>query len=262
MRTRFPLGSPAFVSTPAGEPGMNELFDADLADGTLTRVTHGYGGPDEASEHPHLPVVAGEDPYKQQPGDGALSPSFTTDGDVLAFSSTASNLVFGDGNTPPLGLPQTGSFDGADAFVVSRVLFGATPTPNYTSSAPEPSLAPVWNLGVSALSRANGSVLLYVQAPGRGTLRAGAQSAVVIQSPRAATRAAPCLRRARPRARARRHAHGRDRDATASGGGLTTLTLALAPVYRSLAGEPAACRRRSPSRSPRRGIRRCARASR
>ncbi len=45
VRTRFPLGSPAFVSTPAGEPGMNELFDADLADGTLTRVTHGYRGP-------------------------------------------------------------------------------------------------------------------------------------------------------------------------------------------------------------------------
>ncbi len=38
---------------------MNELFDADLADDTLTRVTQGYeGGP---SEHSHLtkPVAAG-----------------------------------------------------------------------------------------------------------------------------------------------------------------------------------------------------------
>ena len=237
VRTRFPLGFPAFVSTPAGEPGMNELFDADLADDTLTRVTHGYGGPDEASEHPHLPVVAGEDPYKQQPGDGALSPSFTSDGDVLAFSSTASNLVFGDGNTPPLGLPQTGSFDGADAFVVSRVLFGATPTPNYTSSAPELSLAPVWNLGVSALSRANGSVLLYVRAPGHGALRVDAQSAVVIQSPRAGRNAHHA---SAARTRERGHVATRTvatRDATAQGAGLTMLTLALAPVYRSLAGE-------------------------
>ena len=40
---------------------------------------------------------------------------------MLAFSSTASNLVFGDGNSPPLGLPQTGSFDGSDAFTVTRV---------------------------------------------------------------------------------------------------------------------------------------------
>ncbi len=98
---------------------MNELFDADLADRTLTRVTHGYQGPDEASEHAHTPVVAGEDPYKEQPGDGALSPSFSTDGDILAFSSTASNLVFGDGNAPPLGLRPAGSVDGSDAFVVS-----------------------------------------------------------------------------------------------------------------------------------------------
>ena len=38
-------------------------------------------GSDEASEHAHSPVVAGEDPYKEQPGDGALSPSFSDDGD-------------------------------------------------------------------------------------------------------------------------------------------------------------------------------------
>ncbi len=81
VRTRFPLGFPAFVSTPAGEPGMNELYDVDLADGTLTRVTHGYQGADEAGEHAHEPAPAGEDPYKAQPGDGALSPSFSDDGE-------------------------------------------------------------------------------------------------------------------------------------------------------------------------------------
>ncbi len=182
VRTRFPLGSPAFVSTPAGEPGMNELFDADLADRTLTRVTHGYQGPDEASEHAHTPVVAGEDPYKGQPGDGALSPSFSTVGDILAFSSTASNLVFGDGNAPPLGLRPAGSVDGSDAFVTARVLFSPAPTPQEVSSAPaSPALVPAWELGVTARSLSNGSVQLYVQAPGAGKLLARAQGAVPIR---------------------------------------------------------------------------------
>ena len=232
QRTQFPLGSPAYVSAPAGEPGMDELFDADLADDTLTRVTQGFeGGP---SEHPHIAVATGRDVYAY--GDGALSPSFSDNGIELAFSSTASNLVYGDGNTPPAG-SSDGPFDGSDAFVVSRILFPATPTPQYVSGAPEPPLAPVWNLGVTALSRTNGSVLLYVRAPGAGTLRAGAQSAVVIQSPRP-------VRKARRASAARARERGRVATRTVAtratdpkGAGLETLTLALAPIYRSLAGE-------------------------
>ncbi len=206
VRTRFPLGSPAFVSTPAGEPGMNELYDADLADDTLTRVTHGYQSPDEAGEHAHNPAPAGEDPYKAQPGDGALSPSFD-DSDTLAFSSTASNLVFGDGNAPPLELPQTGSFDGSDAFLVSRTIFAPTPTPNEASPMSGPALEPGWNLGVTALSRPNGTVLLYVRAPGAGTVHAGARGAVAaafVHAARTAGRgygASVSLARARARAR-------------------------------------------------------------
>jgi hypothetical protein len=238
-RTQFPLGSPALVSTPAGEPGMNELYDADLADHTLTRVTHGYGGPDEASEHPHQPVIAGEDPYRQQPGDGALSPSFAADGDMLAFSSTASDLVFGDGNAPSAGSPPVGSSDGSDAFLIARVRFGATPPTQYLSSAPIPSLAPIWDIGVTALSRPNGSVLLYLQAPGAGTARAGARSAVVVASARAARTG----RRARSVSAARRASRTvatrtvAIRTAAVRGAGLTTLTLALAPRYAKLARE-------------------------
>jgi Tol biopolymer transport system component len=232
QRTQFPLGSPAYVSAPAAEAGMNELFDADLADDTLTRVTQSFeGGP---SEHPHISVATGRDIYTE--GDGALSPSFTDDGAELAFSSTASNLVYGDGNTPAAG-QSDGPFDGSDAFVVERILFPATPTSQSVSSAPELALTPAWDLGVTALSRANGSVLLYVQAPGPGTLRAGAQSAVVIQSPRAA-------RNARHAAAARALERGRlatrtvaTRATDPQGAGLETLTLALASVYRSLAGE-------------------------
>jgi hypothetical protein len=231
-RTQFPLGSPAYVTAPQAEPGMNELFDADLADDTLTRVTRGYeGGP---SEHTHVTKPAGQDPYEEN-GDGALSPSFSASGDILAFTSTASNLVYGDGNTPPSNEPG-GTLDGSDAFAVERMVFPTTSTPNEVSSAPGLTLEPGWNIGVTAVSRPNGSVLLYVQAPGAGTLRAGAQSAVVIQSARAARRG---RRASAAPARERGHIATRTvatRDATAHGAGLTMLTLALAPVYRSLAG--------------------------
>jgi hypothetical protein len=232
-RTQFALGSPAYVTAPSAEPGMEELFDADLADDTLTRVTHGYeGGP---SEHSHVPRGSNEDPYEQ--GDGALSPSFSAGGDILAFSSTASNLVYGDGNTPPS--ENGGTLDGSDAFVVERVIFGLTPTPNYVSSAPEPALTPLWDIGVTAFSHSNGSVLLYVQAPGSGTLRAGAQGAVVIQSARIA-RAGPHARRASASTARKRGTVVTRTVATKTmgvgGAGLATLTLALSPRYAALAG--------------------------
>jgi hypothetical protein len=176
-RTQFPLGSPAYVSAPSAAPGMVELFDADLANDTLTRVTQGFeGGP---SEHPHETKPTGEDPYEKL-GDGALSPSFSADGNTLAFSSTASNLVYGDGNTPPA--VAEGAFDGSDAFAVSRVVFGSTPASQSVSPPPgNPSLTPVWRLGVTALSRRDGSVLLEIVVPGAGTLRAGAQGAVRVK---------------------------------------------------------------------------------
>jgi hypothetical protein len=236
QRTIFPLGSPAYVSAPAAAPGMVELFDVDLADDTLTRVTHGYDG--GAGEAPHGTAVSGQDSYTSS--DGALSPSFTDDGDNLAFSSTAANLVYGDGNTPQQ--PNNPVFDGSDAFVVERVLFPSTPTPQYVSSAPEPPLAPVWNIGVTALSRANGSVLLYVQAPGAGSLRARAQGAVVVTSAGGA-HGARTARRTRHASRARvKTKTVATRTVAASttdtkSAGLATLTLTLTPAYAALASE-------------------------
>jgi hypothetical protein len=185
-RTQFPLTSPAFVSEPATSPGMNELYDADIADDTLTRVTTGFeGGP---SEYPHEPARAGEDPYTVA-GDGALSPSFTGDGNTLVFSSTASNLVYGDGNTPPPS-QQFGPFDGSDVFSVSRVIFSAAPPPQSISTPPpNPAPVPAWALGVTASSRSDGSVLLSVEVPGAGTLRATARGTVVVRETVSAHRA-------------------------------------------------------------------------
>ena len=78
-------------------------------------MTHGYE--EGAGEHPHS-ETAGEDPYTGT-ADGALSPSFSSDGELVAFSSTATNFVYGDGNTPPLNSRQ-GAQDGGDVFVLRQ----------------------------------------------------------------------------------------------------------------------------------------------
>jgi WD40-like Beta Propeller Repeat len=219
QRTVFPLDSPAYVSAPAPAAGLGELFDVDLAEDTLTRVTHGFEG--GAGEHPHEAVTAGQDPYSPV-SDGALSPSFSADGATLAFSSTASNLVYGDGNTPPL---HSGAFDGSDAFAVRRVLFGSQPTPQEISSPPaNPPLAPARRLGVTPLSRGDGSVVLYVQAPGPGRLSARAAGEIAVRS--------GCDRHARVRVERRAVASA---SAASGADGSARLVLVLAPRYRVLA---------------------------
>lgn len=223
-RTVFPLGSLAYVSVPAAVPGMVELYDVDLANNTLTRVTHGFEGEQQPSEQPHAEATGGQDPYESN--EGSFSPSFSEDGNTLVFSSSASNLVYGDGN------------GASNAFAVHRTLFPATPTPQYVSPAPaNPPLAPGWRLGITAASRRDGSVLLYVETPGPGDLRAGAISAVRIRS----VVSARAGRRARSSKSRKAHvvvSVASRTVATAthtSDGGLVTLAIALAPRYRTLA---------------------------
>jgi dipeptidyl aminopeptidase/acylaminoacyl peptidase len=243
QRTEFPLDSLADVSQVLAVPGLAELFDVDLSDDTLTRVSRGYeGGP---SEHPHPEVIAGkEDQYG--PTDGALSPSFSDNGDALAFSSTASNLVFGDGNTPPVTIEApTGSADGSDVFVVPREVFSPQPAETYVSSSPPgPSLTPDWRLGVTALSLANGTVRLYVEVPGTGTLSASDKSAVVVKQ---VSHTVHTTVRDHPSGAkgASVHAVVTDRQVASAkepvgalAGGLAQLTLTLLPRYRALATKP------------------------
>ncbi|HEX5923235.1 MAG TPA: hypothetical protein VFY45_05350 [Baekduia sp.] len=225
-RTVFPLGVPAYVSAPAAVPGMVELFTADLADETLTRVTGGFEG--GASEHPHEPQPTGVDPYLIS-GDGALSPSFASDGNMLAFSSTADNLVYGDGNTPPLG-HESQLFDGSDAFVVSRVLFGSSVAQGYISPPPAPpALTPTWRLGASASSRRDGSVLLHVQVPGAGSLRVAARGSTIA---RAKAGSRPRRGRARESVVTQTVA---SRSIALRNLGLVSVQLKLAPRYAALA---------------------------
>jgi WD40-like Beta Propeller Repeat len=174
QRTVFPLGTPAFVSAPAAVPGLAELFDVDLANNTLTRVTRGYEG--GTPEHPEVESEK-EDRYAHLV-DGSMSPSFSADGNAIAFSSTAANLVFGDGNNPPIG-SLVEYDDGADAFLVPRVTFEPEPTPQTISAPPpNPALASPWRFTVSASSLASGAVQLRATVPGSGTLAASAVSAL------------------------------------------------------------------------------------
>jgi hypothetical protein len=235
-RTIFPLGFPSYISTPAGVPGLLELFDVDLEDGTLTRVSHGYEG--GASEHPHLSLPEHEDEYEEA-GDGALSPSFSNpgEGETLAFSSTASNLVFGDGNTPPLGTDQ---FDGSDAFTVQRELFTPSQAPQVISPAPpSPALVPPWSLWVTATSLNDGSVRLNVELPGAGRLAAVVTGAVSVRASSSAR--GPRSRHARAHVTTIVVTHqlaSATAGVTDEGEGLSTLTLSLPPSYRSLAARP------------------------
>jgi hypothetical protein len=211
QRTVFPLGSPAFVSSPAAEVGAVELYDVDLANDTLTRVTQGFHG------------------RPSEPTSGLTgSPSFSADGNSLAFGSTIADLVYGDGNAPH---GETPGFDGSDAFLVKRKVLSPAPAETYISPAPAgPPLAPTWRLGVTAQSRTDGSVVLDVLVPGAGTLTVNAKGAVLVGAAHAARRAHH--RRSRGRVAIRTVASGL---VQTTAGGLLELTLKLTSQYAALA---------------------------
>jgi hypothetical protein len=230
-RVQFPLTSPAYVSPPRTVAGMSELFDADLADETLTRVSVGYEG--GGSERPHRTFELGEaDPYVRRT-DGALSPSFSNDGNQLAFASTAANLVSADGNVPSEEA-TTGSADGSSVYEVARSQFAAVATETYTTPAPaNPTLPPEWRLFATAHSLPGGRVQIVCEAPGAGVLSSYVTSRVPNGSPASTARA----RRARSALVNRYVAEG---FAWPEGqyGQITTLTLRLGPGFISLSKRP------------------------
>jgi hypothetical protein len=155
----------------------------------------------------------------------------------MSFSSTASNLVYGDGNTPPLG-HESKVFDGSDAFVVSRQLFASAATEGYVSSPPaNPALVPAWRLDGTAFSRRDGTVLIEVEVPGAGTLRTGADAAVKVQLARPARTSGRSKARRRPARATVAIRTVASRAVAASGGGLVVLTLKLAGRYAALASK-------------------------
>lgn len=193
-RQRFPLAPPNLVGFPPGSLGLVELYLIDIGDGTLERVTHGIGGGAEAS----LALTG-----TGQGGDGAGAPSFGAAGRLIAFSSTASNLVEGDGN------------EASDAFTVEDLTSPGTGGAEISEPPSPRVLRPRWRLVLSAFSLPNGDVRVVASVPAAGALRA-----------RARGRLASASSRPRPLSAAR----GRARS-----GGRVALTLELLPRYRRLA---------------------------
>jgi len=154
----FPLPGLSVLTPQLSVAGENELYVVDLNAHTLARVTHGFGGEEEPTAQEHGETISGNDPYTE--GQGAFSPSFSANGQVLAFTSTADNIVYGDGNSA------------ADAFVALQSAF--TPNPpeqKIGASPPNPSPATPWDLFAEARALGAGAEVDAVT-PGEGQISA------------------------------------------------------------------------------------------
>jgi Tol biopolymer transport system component len=192
-RQRFPLSPPNLVTTPPSQLGLAELYLLDLETESLRRVTHGYAGVEEASFGPG----AGAN------GDGATSPALDFGGELIAFASTAANLVAGDGN------------DAADVFLVSDEETGGA-VAGTQISLPPPQRLPKRGrrLALGAFSLPDGDVKLVATVPTAGRLHARAVTSFVVG------------------AKPHRLATARQR---AKDGGAVAMTLALSRHYRRFA---------------------------
>jgi hypothetical protein len=197
-RQQFPLAPPNLVTPPPGQVGLVELYLVDLEGETLQRVTHGTGGEGEASLAPSI--------GNNVNGDGAGSPSFDAGAGLIAFSSSASNLVAGDGN------------EASDAFTVTATSDDRSSAPVRISPGPRRRGKKRAGFTLSAFSLPHGGVRLVASVPGPGSFWVQASSppsagAVVSKAPRTL---------AQGRRRARR-------------GGSVKLDLVLPPHLRHLA---------------------------
>ncbi len=199
---------------------LTELFDVDLARRHAHARHPRIRRRPERTAPPIDGAKGGRDVYEYElstPSAGALSPSFSADGDMLAFSSTASNLVYGDGNTPPAESAAPPSADGSDAFVVQREAFAPLPTPQYISPAPSDNATPRVDPGRDcALARRRQRRCSTCRCPAPGTLyaaapRRGAGRVRVRALGRARARGARSTPRGPP-TRDGRHPHRRRRE--------------------------------------------------
>ncbi len=234
VRTLFILGQPTLITASPPEIGIGELYDADVANGTLTRVTRGYEDEGEQSQQPHHIVSEAGDTYDsfEYHDLGALTPDFSGSGNELVFTSTAANLVYGDGNSPlePLTCCQAG--DGSDVFEVNRTRFVPEPTPQSVSPPPLTAVWSAWALSATARANADGSVTLFVEVPSAGRIQVAARSGIVLTQATRGRGGRPS--RARSVLVTRTVGESRATDAAPTGG-LIEIVVRLQSRYASLA---------------------------
>jgi hypothetical protein len=150
VRTIFPLAPPALITPPVARAIVTQLYDVNLAAGTLALVSEGY------NDEPATEGVEG----------AALSEG----GRRIALASGAENLTYGVVN------------GGSDVFSTEEL---SSPlqvgVQSVTGTPPAASLTPQWRLSATATSApGGGALLLDVAVPGRGVLYASARAAVPV----------------------------------------------------------------------------------
>jgi Tol biopolymer transport system component len=211
QRDQFTLPSLALVSPPATSTAF-QVYEANLALGTLQRATVTYDGSEPA-------------------GDGGLL-AFSSDGHALAFASEAENLFYGDALKAP------------EVYIAAELPSEAPPAAQQLAPVPFQALPiPEWRLDATAVAQSDGSVVLYVQAPGAGELRVNAR-AQLPALPKAAVRIRGAGRRSRPGRLPRASPSRRDGKGRRSAGGagraaprLFTLTVARGRMSARAPGE-------------------------
>jgi Tol biopolymer transport system component len=188
-RDDFVLPEPRPVGPFRPFPRASDLYVVRMAENTLERAVVNYEGGD-----PNESVL--------------VNPTLTANGQVVAFASYATNLIYGDANEQP------------DAFAaVLRAPAGTSAAPtevNAVQGGFSLSSAVSPELGLHVKNGRNGKLLLLVETPGPGALLANARGSIPVKVGKRTRRKSVLLA----------HVTG-----TARSEGTTTLVLRLGSKY-------------------------------
>jgi hypothetical protein len=151
QRNAFVLPEPTPTGSFSAIGEQSELDVIDLSTNTLERAVVGLEGVE-----PNGPTIN--------------NPTLSADGSTLAFSSSASNLIFGDANGFSDAFTSTLQIPGGTAVAPAGVNAGSGGFSLTAGSSPE--------LGVSVRRSRDGGVTLLVETPGPGRLTAQARGSI------------------------------------------------------------------------------------
>jgi Tol biopolymer transport system component len=156
-RDDFVLSEPHPVGAFRPLPTANDLYVIHLGENTLERAVVNYEGGDPN-------------------GSISVNPTLTADGSTVAFTSSSSNLIFGDAN------------DANDAFTASlQAPVGIAPPSaevNAVQGGFSLSASAAPELGVHVKPGKRGSVILLIETPGAGRLTAQARGTITTNTGR------------------------------------------------------------------------------